>query len=169
MFRASLVVSFMVLFAGSLGVGLHAQTLRIKLVNGKNGHPMGHKCVNVGVDHIWHMLAIPTDKDGVASLRLTDKDAEVNTQNDWNWCGDVGVTNPVVKYSDLFSINVGYVLCVPHGSNYSWLAIQKFSTKDVLQSGVVTQNVCGKATASPEPGEVILFVRPLNFWEKWKQ
>jgi hypothetical protein len=46
-----------------------------------------------------------------------------------------------------------------------------FSTKEVLQHGVVSSNTCGEATASPQPGEVILFVRPRNFREKvqdWK-
>jgi hypothetical protein len=53
--------------------------------------------------------------------------------------------------------------------DYSWLVIQTFSTRDVLQFGVVTENLCGKAKASPEPGELVIFVRPLTFWEKMKQ
>jgi hypothetical protein len=44
-----------------------------------------------------------------------------------------------------------------------------FSTEEILQHGVATANTCGKATASPKPGEVILFVRPLTWWEKLKQ
>lgn len=161
---------FIVVLVGLLGTGARAQTIRIKLVNGKNGHPMAEKCVNVWVGtERKDAMAIPTDRDGVASVRLTDKDAEVNTRNTWSGCGDFGVVNPVVKYSDAIRVNAGYALCVPHGTNDSWLALQKFSTKEVLQSGVVTQNVCGKTRASSEPGEIILFVRPLTFWEKWKQ
>jgi len=80
----------MVLIVGSLGMSLRAQTIRVKLVNGRNGRPIALKCVNVGIGHLNHMLAIPTDKDGVALLHLTDIDAEVNTQNRWKGCGDLG-------------------------------------------------------------------------------
>ena len=80
----------------------------------------------------------------------------------------LGVINPVVKYGDTIGINTGYVLCQSHTSDYSWLARMDFSTEKVLQSGIVTANTCGKATASPKPGEVTLFVRPLTWWEKVK-
>lgn len=165
-----LAALFMVVLAGSLGMGVRAQTIRIKLVNGKNGHPMTGACVNVWVGMEQKgAMAIPTDKDGIASVRLTDRASAINAQSFGTSCRGLGLINPVVKYADSIRVNAGYVLCVPHGTNYSWLAIQKFSTKEVLQSGVVTPNVCGKATALPEPGEVILFVRPLNLWEKLKQ
>jgi len=45
----------------------------------------------------------------------------------------------------------------------------KFSTKEVLEQGVVRANTCGNTTATPVPGEVIIFVRPLTFWEELKQ
>lgn len=114
-------------------------------------------------------MAIPTDKDGVAKLRLTENDGEIDLHNKCKGCGDSGVIEPVVKYSDSFRVNAGYVSCQPHRPDYSWLSIQAFSTEDVLRSGVVTANVCGNAKASPEPGELIVFVRPLTLWEKLKQ
>jgi hypothetical protein len=166
--KSRLLRFFMVLLVGLWGGGTHAQTIRIKLVNGKNGHPMGHKCVNVGVDHVNDMLVIPTDKEGVASLRLTDKDTEINTQDHWSACGGYGVISPVVKYSNVIDINVGFVICLPHVSDYSWLKTAAFSKKKILESGIVMPNACGKAKASPEPGEVIIFVRPLTWWEKFK-
>ena len=61
-----------------------------------------------------------------------------------------------------------YVLCESRTPDYSWLAIRTFSTAEVLQHGVVTANTCGKATASPQPAEIIIFVRPLTWWEKFK-
>jgi hypothetical protein len=114
-------------------------------------------------------MAIPTDKDGVAQLYLTDKDADVSTQSQPNSCGSFGVVHPVVKYADTIRIVAGYVVCQPHAPNSSWLATMEFSTRQVVQQGVVTANTCGKATASPTPGEVIIFVRPLSWWEKLKQ
>lgn len=84
-------------------------------------------------------------------------------------CGLSGVTNPVVKYGDAISIRAGYVLCQPHTPDYSWLVMTDFSTKEILQHGIVGANTCGKATASSKPRELIIFVRPLTWWEKLKQ
>lgn len=168
-FRAS-AIFLLLLNAAVLGISAQAQTIRIKLVNGRNGHPVAHACVNVGVDHLEekHMLAIPTNEDGVAEFRFTDTDAELNTKNPWQRCGDFGVIRPVLKYSERIGINSGYVLCGSRTSDYSWLAVTTFSTPEVLQRGVVTPNTCGNATASPEAGEILIFVRPLTWWEKLK-
>jgi hypothetical protein len=161
---------FVLFVLGSGGTALQAQTIRIKLVNGRTGRAMGGTCVNVWVgNERKSAMAIPTDKDGVASLRLTDKDAEINTQNQSKECGDFGVTNPVVKYASSIRVNAGYVSCQVRQPDHTWLAIQNFSAKEVLESGVVTANTCGKANASPTPGEIVLFVRPLSWWEKLKE
>jgi hypothetical protein len=151
---------------------LYAQTVDIKLVDGRNGRPMTASCVNVGVgagNEGKRTIAIPTDKDGIARLRLTDNDGEMDIHNRSKDCGLFGVINPVVKYDDFLAINVGYVLCQPRAPDYSWLAIREVSTKQLMHQGIVMPNTCGKATASPKPGEVIIFVRPLNWREKLKQ
>src|SRR5579859_6490220 len=168
LFHGSSIILFIFLISGPSGIVLRAQTIRIRLVNGRNGRPMVNTCVNVGIEHLDHMLEIPTDKDGIASFRLTDKAAETDVQSQKGICGDWGVIHPVVKYSEFISINAGYVLCELHPPDYSWLATKKLSTKEVLQSGIVTENTCGKAKASPKPGEITLFVRPLTLWEKLK-
>lgn len=149
---------------------LYAQSIDIKLIDGRNGQPIAKTCVNVWIgDEQKNPLAIPTDPNGVARLELTKNEGEVNIQNSWKNCGDFGVINPVVKYKDFIKINVGYVICESQGSDFSWLAVSKVPTRTLLQKGIVTPNTCGKANASPRPGELIIFVRPLNFWEKIKQ
>lgn len=173
LFRSLLVTLFVVLVADSLGMNLRAQDIRIKLVNGRNGQPMARKCLNVWVGdrssrRSGLLLETQTDNDGVTRLRLTKRDAEISTQNQRLACGLSGVVNPVVKYGDTISVRPGYVLCQPRTPDYSWLAMVDFSTKDVLQSGIVTANTCGRIKGSPKAGEVILFVRPLSFWEKLK-
>jgi hypothetical protein len=67
------------LIAASFGKGAQAQSIQIKLVNGRNGRPLAGTHVNVwvGKERKW-AIVIPTDKDGVASLVLTDKEGEVN-------------------------------------------------------------------------------------------
>ena len=54
------------------------------------------------------------------------------------------------------------MLCQLRKPDDSWLAMTDFSTKKVLEEGIVTANTCGKATASPKPGELVIFVRPLT-------
>jgi hypothetical protein len=154
----------------SSGTVLRAQTIKIKLVNGKSGQPIANTCVNtwVGADR-KEAMAIPTDKDGVAWLYLTDKDTDVNTQDHPKSCGDFGVAHPVVKYAVTIRVVAGYVVCQPHAPDYSWLTTMEFSTKQIVQGGIVTANSCGKSAASPNPGELVIFVRPLTWWEKLKQ
>lgn len=160
---------FLVVLFVSSGATVCAQTVEIKIVDGRNGRPMAHRCVNVGVTEVDHMLAIPTDKDGVARLRLTRNPAEVNTQKHWKACGDWGVVDPVVVYGDNVGVNAGYALCEPHTQDYSWLARRVFSTAKILDEGLVTTNACGKATVPPKAGQLVMFVRPLSLWQKLKQ
>lgn len=161
---------FLLFVLGSAATALQAQTIRIKLVNGRTGRAVAGTCVNVWVgNERKSAMAIPTGKDGVASLRLTDQDTEINSQNRWKECGDFGVTDPVVKYASSIRVNAPYVLCQVRQPDHTWLATQSFSTREVLGSGIVTANTCGKAKASPAPGEIVLFVRPLSWWEKLKE
>jgi hypothetical protein len=173
LFRSLFVALFLVLVAGSLGMNLRARDIRVKLVKGRSGRPIAHRCINVWVGDSSRrtsgpLLETQTDNKGITRLHLTKEDTEINSQTRRLACGLLGVIHPVVKYGDTISVPAGYVLCQPHTPGYSWLAMANFSTKSVLQSGVVRANTCGKASASPQPGEVILFVRPLTWWEKLK-
>jgi hypothetical protein len=152
-------------------MSLSAQTIEIKLVDGRNGHPMVGASSHVNV---WvggepkETIVIPTHEKGVARLQLTLNPSEVNIPNSKN-NGSIVIDHPVVKYDESFRINAPYVLCEPGGGHYSWLELKNFSTKEVLDHGYVSANTCGKVTVSPQPGQVVLFVRPLTFWEKIKQ
>jgi len=152
-------------------MSLSAQTIEIKLVDGRNGHPMvgASSYVNVWVGgERKEAIAIPTDEKGVARLQLTMNPSEVNIPNSKN-NGSIVIDHPVVKYDESFRINAPYVLCGPRGGSYSWLELKNFSTKEVLDHGYASANTCGKVTVSPQPGQVVLFVRPRTFWEKMKQ
>jgi hypothetical protein len=152
-------------------MSLAAQTLEIKLVDGRNGRPMIGTSAYVNV---WvggerkEAIAIPTDDNGVARLQLTLNPNEENIPISTGH-GTIVEKHPVVKYDESFRINAPYVLCGPGGGSYSWLELKNFSTKEVLDHGYASANTCGKVTVSPQPGQVVLFVRPLTFWEKMKQ
>ena len=113
-------------------------------------------------------IVIPTDGKGVARLQLTLNPGEINIPHSTN-NGSIVVNDPVVKYSESFHVNAPYVLCVSKGPSYSWLRSESFSTKEILSHGYASPNTCGKGPISPHPGQVILFVRPLTWWERLKQ
>ena len=166
------IVKFLMsLFLILHGASLSAQKLEITLVDGRNGRPMvgASSYVNVWVGtERKEAIAIPTDEEGVARLQLTLNPSEVNIPNSKN-IGSIVVDHPIVKYDEFFRINVPYVLCGTGGSNYSWLGLKNFTTKEILDHGYASAHTCGKAPVSPQPGQVILFVRPLTWWEKLKQ
>jgi hypothetical protein len=192
------------LFFASCATALRAQTIQIMLVNGKTGRPITDRSLlKVWVGHIREFsFMVPADKHGVALLRLTDKDSEINVpeckgmqadaekllinpnkkdtkefNEKYKYCTSFEVDNPIVRYADSISVqtlpgdiswkagggdrSMGYVPCwVDSNQNkYSWTTITDFSTKDVLQQGVVTANTCSSATVSANPGQIILFVR----------
>ena len=148
-----------------------AQTLEIKLVDGRNGRPMVGTSAYVSV---WvgrerkEAIAIPTDDHGVARLQLTLNPNEENIPLSTGH-GTIVEKHPVVKYDESFRINVPYVLCGAGEGSHSPVDLRNFSTKEVLDHGYTSGNTCGKVTATPQPGQVILFVRPLTFLEKMKQ
>lgn len=168
---------FLALFLFASCATARPQAIQIKLVYGKTGHPVAGACVGAWTKDASNKRSafIPTDKDGVARLRLAQKDSEVDISYDPKLgCGGNGAINPVLKYDDTLSTystgnhpSCGFPEDMPRAR---WKELD-FSTKEVLQHGVVSTNTCGNATASPQPGEIILFVRPRNFREKvqdWK-
>lgn len=162
-----LVIVLVVMSAMSVA----AQTLEIKLVDGRNGRPMVGTSAYVNV---WvgrerkEAIAIPTDDHGVARLQLTLNPNEENIPLSTGH-GTIVEKHPVVKYDESFRLNVPYVLCGAGEGSHSPVDLRSFSTKEVLDHGYASGNTCGKVTATPQPGQVILFVRPLTFLEKMKQ
>jgi hypothetical protein len=168
---ASLVLTFGVVFFMQVD-SAYAQTIKITVLDGSNGHAMTNKCVYVWVGNKSDPMSGPllqtqTSSYGVLNLTLV-QGQEVTNGEVQLACGLSGVAAPSMKFGDTISIRTGYALC-QSGVHDSWLARANFSTEEVLQHGVVTPNSCGKATALSRPGEVVLFVRPLTLWEKLKK
>lgn len=151
---------------------LIAQQIEIKLVDGRNGRPMqgtaSYVSVWVGTER-KEAIVIPTEKDGTARLLLTLDASRANIPRASQDSGSIVVANPVAQYDESLRINIPYALCRSGGSNYSWLASQQFSTKQILQQGYVSPNTCGKISIQPRPGQIIIFARPLTWLEKWKE
>ena len=43
-----------------------------------------------------------------------------------------------------------------------------YAVSDILATGVVAPNECGKSKATAKPGEFVFYVRQLNWMEQWK-
>jgi len=193
----------LVLFS-SCAMALRAQTIQIKLVDGKTGRPVTYSSLMTlrTILYVWPgreselTLLLPADKHGVALLRLTHNESEINVpeckglqadseklqmnrnkkdeeefNKKYKYCRAFAVNNPIARFAD--SISLGPVMRTLHGTYYfryvpCWAdSVKAFSTEEVLQHGVVTANNCGKDTASPEPGQLILFVRQPSNREIW--
>jgi hypothetical protein len=157
------LISLVFTLAGTI---LSAQSVVIVIINGRNGRRVAATCVGVWVrQDRKDLISVPTDKNGIARLRLTNNAAEIDTHDRWRSCGPFGVINPVVKYSGIIRVDVSYALCLPR-QEYSSLAITGVSTRQLMQKGIVMPNTCGKTSALPKPGELTVFVRKFTWWEK---
>ena len=86
---------FLLLALSSVGMPICGQTLEIGLIDGRNGRPIPNSCVNVWIGGAQKdALAIPSDKDGAAHLRLTNKDDDgypKSLEGLWRvWCDQSG-------------------------------------------------------------------------------
>ncbi|MBO0860452.1 MAG: hypothetical protein J2P21_18630 [Chloracidobacterium sp.] len=93
---------------GLTGTASHAQTVKIKLVNGRNGRPMASMniCVWVGYKgnansgRLW--INTETDKTGSVNIRLTPEHVEDKNKTGVK-CGGAVVINPIFEYGDTIS------------------------------------------------------------------
>lgn len=123
-------------------------TIHIRLINGKTGQPIANKQIFLERNQ-KHLMShaeehdIKTDTSGLAEAVVPK-------------AGDV--LNPVV---------VDYRSCTPRARHPDEKdKSERFPISQILSSGVVAQNTCGKTTQSATPGELILYFRTMNVFEK---
>lgn len=142
--RCSRCLLFLVVLASAYeGTGF-AEDVTIRLINVKDGRPLEAQVIVLSLGNA-RLASTPeveatTSSDGTAVFRLPD---------------------PIPKEVFLDTENGKIRAC------YSWGA---FSTQEIIEHGIVAENKCdpkgklkGKFTA--KPGEVIVFVRFLRWWE----
>jgi|SRR5580658_1507591 hypothetical protein len=115
----------------------------IRLLNGETGKPIPDKSFNVWLGD-GGMLLLNTDRKGEISLDVSNvQPREVRI-------------NPSTRFDcrSRHDFSAGYRI--------------KYSLDEVASRGVVSENLCGNPSAPPEPGVLILFVRPRTFIEGMK-
>jgi hypothetical protein len=175
-FGKVLLISALVGLPGPL---LHAQEIRVKILNGRNGKPITNECLDVSLGP-WHGADIvaPTDKSGVVVLHIGENDVTADTA-----CQGWSKQAHRAEGTDTISVMGNYyVACQEYGklapgerptpetsTTVTKELIPTYSIKEILQSGIASANTCGKVRGTAKPGELIFFVRPRGFLERLKQ
>jgi hypothetical protein len=154
--RCLLVGSFLFLVATRVGLpqaAAQTQELRIRVLDGRSGRPISKEQVNVWIGNIPATSGFG-GKDGTAFLLSTDKSGEAAL--------------PIaVNHKEWIEIETDYYFdCRPFRRNATR---PTYPVKEVLQSGIVTDNTCGKFRAEPRHGELTFIVRHLHWWESFKR
>jgi len=147
---------FVWLFA--LGAALHAQdtkTITLKVFDGRTGHPVMPTGFQVPADHLKaiHNDWVTPNDDGTAELTIPSDAHEISIH---------------LAYDASMEI---YVNCDAQKNTFGdvWYLVPQ-----IMSEGMVMANGCGhtkvneKYKTSALPGELILFVREKNWFEKGK-
>lgn len=143
-------------------IGLPAQTatIHVRVLDGRTGKSLsGMKLTFVD----YH-----TDRDGDTYADLNGR-MIVKTSAD----GDSYIANAdahgVLVFSDLG--NGVWTLCTRqklydrHAPTVGNEHLYRVST--IVSSGLVATNNCGRRTATAKPGELVIFIRPATWWERF--
>jgi hypothetical protein len=171
--RACLLISALV--SGHLA---WAQDIQIRVVNARNGKPITHECLNISLGK-WHgaELLAQTNSDGTVVLHVKGGQVTVVVSSP-KACNTQAIVGPKPFTDDKRSISVVggiYVVCQEYGNHVSGQPppvnvdlIPTYAVTKILESGVAAANTCGRFRAEAKPGELVLFVRPMSFWERMK-
>jgi len=146
---------------------LYAQEIRIRVLDGRNGHPV-QDCVSIQTSPRQRtpLLTLRTSREGVAVLSVSDEQAGTAVGTDRLPCKDAPTLGRVGRV-DTIGIWPDWDLdCRPLGeSGRLPPRLKLYPVEEILKLGVATENACGRVEASPAAGELIFFVRPAHWWE----
>lgn len=135
--RFIVLISIVTVFFGPL---LRAQDIRIRVLDGRNGHIISKERLNVWLGpEAGTAIELRTDRGGVATLHLEAK--------------GVGLMSIEANY---------YIDCRPFVKN---APRPTYSLSEIVKSGIAAENACGKLPTEVRAGELVFFVRPAHWWE----
>jgi hypothetical protein len=136
--------------------------LRIRVLDGRNGHPLTNICLNVSMG-IWHGadLLAPTNGEGFIVLDLEGGMVSAEIPPDSHCEGGFPTHAVLPSGEDRITPASGGNDCHPKRQTPTPLW---YSIREILEHGVVGENVCGKVRVEARPGELIFFVRPTPWY-----
>jgi hypothetical protein len=169
-FRRLLLAAALV---GLLVPMLHAQEIRIKVLNGHNGKAIAKECLNIWVGTFDgpHLVAA-TNRDGVVVLQISD-DKLVASAGCQGWSAEAAWptgSEGILVTGDYYVACQEYAKVVPNPARPDFVVEipPLYPIRRILEPGASSSNTCGKFRAKPMPGELIFFMRPMSFWEKMR-
>jgi hypothetical protein len=121
---------------------LPGQSVTVRLVNGKNLKPMVNKKIYIRFpdDPSGREIALETDKQGSIYFDATGHSA----------------------------FEVHPIAVVPCGEQPVGYPIRSYQVLEVVKSGFLTKNDCGKRILEPIRGQLTYFARPATTWELFR-
>jgi hypothetical protein len=150
-----------------LSIAARGQEIRVRFLNARTGRPVTYESATMWVEsYKLGFLTAPADnKEGTARFLYTgDSIRGVWPPNSkLPDPSEREVTIPPGPERIAVAPIVAAGICWDTGPDGEgpWYPIS-----EILQHGAVSENTCGKATASPKPGEWILFIKPIPAWKR---
>ena len=140
------------LCAAALCAGLRAQSdsvIHIRLLDGKTGLPVSASNLLVRIDHheTAHNEWVHMNDDGTVTVMFPAGTKEISVKATYDMGMETYINCDAAKETDK--------------ERDIW-----YSVSDILQSGVVAPNECGKTHYTAKPGEFIFFVRKRTWREQ---
>jgi hypothetical protein len=120
----------------------HAVSVRIRVLDGRTGRPVAGEHLQIWMNEARGAARdVVTGKDGIALLEAPS-----------------GAT--IIVATDL------YFDCRPFKKGD---ARPSYSVGEIVSAGVTAANTCGNADPEARVGELLLFVRPIHWWEGFRK
>jgi hypothetical protein len=118
-------------------------TITVRLLNGKNGKPIPDRNFNIWIGDAGNVLH---DTDSQREIKLDVTNAKPRTIR----------VLPDFRFDCRSNRDFG------RGDRI------EYPLDEILSKGVISKNLCGKATSQRQPGVLVIFVRPRTLMEKFK-
>ena len=146
--RSTMLSCALLVVCFSMGPSLQAQlqvsTIHVRVLRGSNAKPVRKAAVSTTV--------VPIEPYATPILRTTDLSGKVSLLVQ----SDAGVRAIVLHYPTCRHVAKADRKQPP----------KTYAVQQILTSGIVSENGCGRHTEAPVPGELTLLVRPLHWWER---
>lgn len=118
-------------------------TITLRLINGKNGKPIKDESPNVWVGTKL-LEPVRVDSSGEIKISIDPTGSTISFfGNYYRDCRYREGSGNVIQVKDL-----------------------KYPASEIVAKGIVTENFCGEYVATPTPGVLVIYLRPMTFSEK---
>jgi hypothetical protein len=144
-------------------IGLLAQTatIHVRVLDGRTGKNLS------GMD--LEFVDYHSDPDGRTHSDLNGRMTVTTTVD-----GDSYIAHPDahgVLVFDVLGVDGAWTPCIRQklydSNTQTYGSEHLYPVATIVASGLVAKNNCSRRTATPKPGELVIFIRPATWWEKF--